>query len=121
MLRYSLLLLLITMSAAQAKIDITAIGQCKYSGQLTPEDVAGQPGDGEIHLIYRTDTTGRAYPVKITKNTCDEKCNARDAVRILRKVRCPPAPPRYNRKMIIKFYSDTEKHTDKFTPRNLMV
>ncbi|HEI9768166.1 hypothetical protein [Morganella morganii] len=42
MLRYSLLLLLITMSAAQAKIDITAIGQCKYSGQLTPEDIAGQ-------------------------------------------------------------------------------
>ncbi|MCU6376094.1 hypothetical protein KSU17_06470 [Morganella morganii] len=121
MLRYSLLLLLITMSAAQAKIDITAIGQCKYSGQLTPEDIAGQPGNGEIHLIYRTDTTGRAYPVKITKNTCDERCNARDAVRILRKVRCPPAPPRYNRRMIIKFYSDTEKHNDKFTPRYLMV
>lgn len=109
------------MSAAHAKIDITAAGLCRYSGQLTPEDIAGHPGNGEIHLIYRTDTAGRAYPVKITKNTCDERCNIRDAVRILRKVRCPPAPPRDNRKRIIKFYSDAEKHTDKFTPRNLMV
>ena len=80
MLRYSLLLLLITMSAARAKIDIIAIGQCKYSGQLTPEDIAGQPGDGEIHLIYRTDTTGRAYPVKITKNTENTLTNLRPVI-----------------------------------------